>query len=165
MANLAADLHFITETRAAWCRPTRPAKCNGRSRISCRWVTTMRRPTACAVPLPACARRCSRPSRIAGCGWSLHAGGSSFWLATPEGGGSQALAKVLKARDVLIQPGTLFSADPIQDERFFRLAYSSISAERIPRTGAASPPQWPNPTAAGAAAATHGHSRPRGRPA
>ena len=44
----------------------------------------------------------------------------------------QALAKVLKARDVLIQPGTLFSADPIQDERFFRLAYSSISAERIP---------------------------------
>lgn len=59
-------------------------------------------------------------------------GGSSFWLATPEGGDSLALTEALKARDVLIEPGRPFFADPARGRGFFRLAYSSISAERIP---------------------------------
>lgn len=57
-------------------------------------------------------------------------GGSSFWLASPIP--SRALAETLKARDVLIEPGWPFFADPAQGDGFFRLAYSSISAARIP---------------------------------
>lgn len=58
-------------------------------------------------------------------------GGSSFWLATG-GVDSSALTETLKARDVLIEPGWPFFADPARGRGFFRLAYSSISAERIP---------------------------------
>jgi len=59
-------------------------------------------------------------------------GGSSFWLATPEGVDSAALAARLKAREVLIEPGAPFFASPGRGSGFYRLAYSSISAERIP---------------------------------
>ncbi|SFX74386.1 transcriptional regulator, GntR family [Paracoccus pantotrophus] len=59
-------------------------------------------------------------------------GGSSFWLATPEGVDSSALALRLKARGVLIEGGAAFFAQPARGRGFFRLAYSSISAERIP---------------------------------
>ena len=59
-------------------------------------------------------------------------GGSSFWLATPEGVDSRALSILLKTRDVLIEPGHPFFADPARGAGFFRLVYSSISAERIP---------------------------------
>ncbi|RNI20812.1 PLP-dependent aminotransferase family protein [Paracoccus pantotrophus] len=59
-------------------------------------------------------------------------GGSSFWLATPEGVDSSALATRLKARGVLIEGGAAFFAQPVRGRGFFRLAYSSISAERIP---------------------------------
>ncbi|WJS85968.1 PLP-dependent aminotransferase family protein [Paracoccus sp. TOH] len=59
-------------------------------------------------------------------------GGSSFWLATPEGVDSAALAARLKAREVLIEPGAPFFALAARGRGFFRLAYSSIAAERIP---------------------------------
>ena len=59
-------------------------------------------------------------------------GGSSLWLAAPAGIDSSQLARVLKARDVLIEPGAPFFADPSEGRGHFRLAYSSISAERIP---------------------------------
>lgn len=59
-------------------------------------------------------------------------GGSSFWLATPAGVDAKALTEALKARDVLIEPGAAFFADPAEGRGFFRLAYSSIPAERIP---------------------------------
>ena len=58
-------------------------------------------------------------------------GGSSLWLAVPEGVDSAELAARLKARDVLIEPGAPFFAVPARGKGFFRLAYSSISAERI----------------------------------
>jgi len=59
-------------------------------------------------------------------------GGSSFWLATPKGVDSGELAARLKSREVLIEPGAPFFAVPALGRGFFRLAYSSISAERIP---------------------------------
>ena len=59
-------------------------------------------------------------------------GGSSLWLATPPGVDASHLERVLKTRDVLIEPGARFFADPAEGRGFFRLAYSSISAERIP---------------------------------
>lgn len=59
-------------------------------------------------------------------------GGSSLWLATPPGIDARALAGLLRSRDVLIEPGAHFFADPAQGHGFYRLAYSSIPAERIP---------------------------------
>ncbi|UFS66743.1 MocR-like pyridoxine biosynthesis transcription factor PdxR [Paracoccus denitrificans] len=58
-------------------------------------------------------------------------GGSSFWLATPEGVDSAELAALLKTRDVLIEPGAAFFAAPSRGGGFFRLAYSSVPADRI----------------------------------
>lgn len=59
-------------------------------------------------------------------------GGSSFWLATPGGIASDRLAAELRARDVVIDPAGAFFADPATGAGYYRLAYSSIPAERIP---------------------------------
>lgn len=59
-------------------------------------------------------------------------GGSSLWLATPAGVDSGQLAARLRGEDVLIEPGLPFFAQPARGAGFFRLAYSSIAAERIP---------------------------------
>ncbi|HRO13966.1 MAG TPA: PLP-dependent aminotransferase family protein, partial [Paracoccus sp. (in: a-proteobacteria)] len=59
-------------------------------------------------------------------------GGSSLWLATPPGVESDVLAARLKARDVLIEPGLPFFAESARGKGFYRLAYSSIPAARIP---------------------------------
>ncbi len=81
-------------------------------------------------------RRAVMLKAIADCGLQLASpgasGGSSFWLATPPGVGVRALAGLLKTRDVLIEPGAPFFADPAEGGGFFRIAYSSIPAERIP---------------------------------
>lgn len=58
--------------------------------------------------------------------------GSGFWIETPEGIDSPALAKALRTRDVLIEPGLPFCADPALGRRHFRLGHSAIPAERIP---------------------------------
>ncbi|MEQ9260596.1 MAG: PLP-dependent aminotransferase family protein [Roseovarius sp.] len=59
-------------------------------------------------------------------------GGSSIWLRVPRGVDTQALDGRLRPRGVLIEPGRPFfhAAEPPRD--YFRLAYSSIPAERIP---------------------------------
>ncbi len=58
-------------------------------------------------------------------------GGSSFWMRAPKGVDTTQLAKQLRQRDVVIEPGRSFF-DPARDEcRFYRLAYSSIPAKRI----------------------------------
>lgn len=59
-------------------------------------------------------------------------GGSSFWMAMPPGRSSAVLAAALKARDVLIEPGAPFFANPAEGAGFYRLAYSSIATDRIP---------------------------------
>ncbi|WP_424989924.1 PLP-dependent aminotransferase family protein [Fluviibacterium sp. S390] len=58
-------------------------------------------------------------------------GGSSFWMTTPEGIGSRALAQELLDHGVLIEPGRAFFAPDAPDDRHYRLAYSSIPADRI----------------------------------
>lgn len=60
------------------------------------------------------------------------AGGSSFWLTTPQGIDSGALAQTLRDREVLIEPGAPFFAQPSHGAGFFRLAYSSITEAKIP---------------------------------
>ena len=70
--------------------------------------------------------------RIAGQGG---AGGSSFWMQAPEGISAATLAERLKARQVLIEPGDAFFPQPREGAPgcpYYRLAYSSISSERIP---------------------------------
>ena len=59
-------------------------------------------------------------------------GGSSFWMEAPYGVRAEDLARRLAEEDVLIEPGDAFFGDEAPPARHYRLAYSSISAERIP---------------------------------
>ena len=58
-------------------------------------------------------------------------GGSSLWLRAPEGIDATHLARLLRDDSVLIEPGAPFFDHPLGQERFFRLAYSSIPADKI----------------------------------
>lgn len=58
-------------------------------------------------------------------------GGSSFWMRAPRGVDTGALAERLRDDSVLIEPGASFFAGPERPGNFYRLAYSSIQAERI----------------------------------
>lgn len=59
-------------------------------------------------------------------------GGSSFWMRAPDGVDAEWLARDLAQRDVLIEPGAPFFSQAPRPIEFYRIAYSSISAERIP---------------------------------
>lgn len=68
-------------------------------------------------------------------------GGSSFWMRMPDGGDSEKLALRLREQGVLIEPGRVFfgpsgsgpsgSGSSGVGCEFYRLAYSSIPANRI----------------------------------
>ncbi|CUH78295.1 PLP-dependent aminotransferase family protein [Tropicibacter naphthalenivorans] len=58
-------------------------------------------------------------------------GGSSFWMQAPTGTDTAALAETLRAKSVLIEPGAAFFAGNAPPTNYYRLAYSSIPAERI----------------------------------
>ena len=58
-------------------------------------------------------------------------GGSSVWMQAPEGVDTSELATRLREQSVLIEPGESFFAGPDQPRIFYRLAYSSIPANRI----------------------------------
>jgi GntR family transcriptional regulator/MocR family aminotransferase len=58
-------------------------------------------------------------------------GGSSFWIEGPQGMDSDRLAAELREDGVLIESGSPFFAETDQPCRFFRIAYSSIPADRI----------------------------------
>ncbi|MDF1610448.1 PLP-dependent aminotransferase family protein [Hoeflea sp. YIM 152468] len=70
--------------------------------------------------------RCGLPSP----GLSV-AGGSSFWMKTPEGIDARDLARDLKERGVLIEPGDVFFERPEDGARYYRIAYSSIESSKI----------------------------------
>jgi len=59
-------------------------------------------------------------------------GGSSFWMRAPEGVNTSELALRLREQGVLIEPGRAFFAAGDDNHSHYRLAYSSIPAERIP---------------------------------
>ncbi len=59
-------------------------------------------------------------------------GGSSFWMMAPEGVDTEDLAQRLRARGVVIEPGRAFFDPARFSRRFYRIAYSSIPAEKIP---------------------------------
>ncbi|MFQ5624349.1 MAG: PLP-dependent aminotransferase family protein [Paracoccaceae bacterium] len=58
-------------------------------------------------------------------------GGTSFWMEAPAGTDTADLAETLKRDGVLIEPGTAFFHGENPPRNFYRLAYSSIPAERI----------------------------------
>ena len=64
-------------------------------------------------------------------GAAVAPGGSSFWLPTPRGLDSDALALALCPEGVLIEPGRPFFRDRPQGAGFYRLAYSSIAEAEI----------------------------------
>ncbi len=59
-------------------------------------------------------------------------GGSSLWMEAPNGVDTAHLANHLKEQDVLIEPGAPFFDPANAPKNFYRLAYSSIPAARIP---------------------------------
>jgi GntR family transcriptional regulator / MocR family aminotransferase len=59
-------------------------------------------------------------------------GGSSFWVSTPDHIDTSKLDLILRDSGVLIEPGHPFFADPVGRQTYFRLAYSSIPARKIP---------------------------------
>jgi GntR family transcriptional regulator / MocR family aminotransferase len=69
------------------------------------------------------------PLRVEG---SAGFGGSSLWVKAPDGIDTQILAAKLRTNGVLIEPGSPFFDDDNAPNNYFRLAYSSITAEKIP---------------------------------
>ncbi|PIE14792.1 MAG: GntR family transcriptional regulator [Rhodobacterales bacterium] len=59
-------------------------------------------------------------------------GGSSFWMQAPGHVDTSELARSLRARSVLIEPGAPFFCGEDTPANFYRLAYSSIPSSRIP---------------------------------
>lgn len=58
-------------------------------------------------------------------------GGSSVWMAAPEGVDTEVLALRLRGEGVLIEPGRAFFAPGAERRNFYRLAYSSVAPGRI----------------------------------
>ncbi|MBC6441895.1 MAG: PLP-dependent aminotransferase family protein [Rhodobacteraceae bacterium] len=58
-------------------------------------------------------------------------GGSSFWMRAPKGVDTETLALKLKHKGVLIEPGRPFFDGTPAPENYYRMAYSSITADRI----------------------------------
>ncbi len=52
-------------------------------------------------------------------------------MRAPEGVDTMELAKTLREESVLIEPGRAFFAGPDRPRNFYRIGYSSISANRI----------------------------------
>lgn len=61
-----------------------------------------------------------------------HFGGTSFWVEGPEWLDARTLAQDAMAEGVLIEPGDVFFQAENPPLNYFRMAYSSISADRIP---------------------------------
>lgn len=59
-------------------------------------------------------------------------GGSSIWMKAPDHVDTAELAQQLQGQSVLIEPGAPFFGLDGPPRHFYRLAYSSISAEDIP---------------------------------
>ncbi len=60
-------------------------------------------------------------------------GGSSLWIEGPKNLDSSQLSKALRDDGVLIEAGKAFFENPQLPCSFFRLAYSSISTDKIPK--------------------------------
>ncbi len=58
-------------------------------------------------------------------------GGSSFWMRAPDGVDTEDLAARLAPQGVLIEPGSAFFSPDTRTSEYYRLAYSSIPANRI----------------------------------
>ncbi|MEM9499921.1 MAG: aminotransferase class I/II-fold pyridoxal phosphate-dependent enzyme, partial [Pseudomonadota bacterium] len=65
-------------------------------------------------------------------GQGMH-GGSSFWMRAPRDVDTRDLTRRLQAQGVLIETGDAFFAGPSRPLNYYRLAYSSIPAQRIPQ--------------------------------
>jgi GntR family transcriptional regulator/MocR family aminotransferase len=59
-------------------------------------------------------------------------GGSSFWMKAPDHVDTEDLAATLRDRGVVIEPGRIFFGPGAGPSPFYRIAYSSIAADRIP---------------------------------
>ncbi len=58
-------------------------------------------------------------------------GGSSFWVAGPEGLDAGQLAEAAMAEGILIEPGSIHFLATEAPRNFFRLGYSSVASDKI----------------------------------
>ena len=58
-------------------------------------------------------------------------GGTSFWVQGPEGLDSDDLYRRALDAGILIEPGRIHFANPVDPCPYFRLGFSSISEEKI----------------------------------
>ena len=58
-------------------------------------------------------------------------GGASLWIEAPPNVDTEVLAKNLHQKSVLIEPGRPFFDKDAAAQNFYRIAYSSISSDRI----------------------------------
>jgi len=63
---------------------------------------------------------------------AIEDGGSSLWMRAAPGVSAEELATALHDNNVLIEPGHPFFDTPSQGTSYYRIAYSSIAADRIP---------------------------------
>ncbi len=81
-------------------------------------------------------RREVMDAALADCGLkvagSASFGGSSFWVEAPEHIDTEILARTLEKKGVLIEAGSPFFEGTDCPRNYFRLAYSSIDARKIP---------------------------------
>ncbi len=128
---------FIREARALRSAVLRhpPGLIQRTVAISCPWATTMP-PLIRRMGGAYQERREVMNQAIDDVGLSIAGrgvfGGSAFWMRAPEGVDMGRLAGQLNAKGVLIEPGTPFFRGPNQPTNFYRIAYSSIPASRIP---------------------------------
>lgn len=95
-------------------------------------------------------------------------GGSNLWVRAPERIDSALLARDLQQDGVLIEPGAPFFADARGPSRHFRMAYSSIPADRMAeglrrieaRLGRINPQRAPSPRSVPDPAAKGSRSAP-----
>lgn len=60
-------------------------------------------------------------------------GGTSFWMKAPDHVDTAELADRLRSQGVIIEAGAAFFADETPQNQYYRLAYSSIGRDKIPK--------------------------------
>lgn len=70
-------------------------------------------------------------AHLSGYGAIAVAGGSSCWVQGPAALDGERLAVAAEQVGVLVEPGSVFFADPNPPRHFFRLGFSAIGVERI----------------------------------
>jgi len=71
------------------------------------------------------------PQLLPSCKVTRSEGATSFWIEGPEDFDARQMAEAARQAGILVEAGDIFFADPQRGQRFFRLGFGSIAANRI----------------------------------